>query len=129
MVERHAAESVLVVDDDDPFRFSLARALQRRQLVVYAVATIAEAVAVVETTPPTYAVIDLRLGTDNGLDLVRILHKIAPAIRIVLLTGYGNIASAVTAIKAGAANYLSKPVDVEHLLAVFRGGPARRRRW
>jgi two-component system, response regulator RegA len=115
-------ESVLVVDDDEPFRLSLARALQRRQLTVHTAATIAEAVSLAAADPPTYAAVDLRLGDGNGLELVRILREIAPFTRIVLLTGYGNIASAVNAIKAGAADYLPKPVDIDLLLAVFRGG-------
>ncbi|MGE5546828.1 MAG: response regulator transcription factor [Solirubrobacterales bacterium] len=114
-------EIVLVVDDDEPFRLSLARALQRRQLVVDTAATIAEAVGLASVRPPTYAAVDLRLGDGNGLELVRILREIAPDTRIVLLTGYGNIASAVNAIKAGAADYLPKPVDIDHLLAAFRG--------
>ena len=125
MADQLGQETILVVDDDDPFRLSLTRALQRRNLTVHAVGTIAEAMAVAEGTPLTYAAVDLRLGNSNGLDLVRILREIAPSTRIVLLTGYGNIASAVTAIKAGAADYLPKPVDVEHLLSVLRGEETR----
>lgn len=121
MAEGNDAGNVLLVDDDEPFRLSLARALRRRQLTVFIAATIAEAVALATTEPLTYAVVDLRLGNENGLDLVRILREIAPEVRIVLLTGYGNIASAVTAIKAGAADYLPKPVDIDRLMAVFRG--------
>lgn len=121
MTETPTSETVLVVDDDEPFRLSLARALQRRQVTAFTAATIAEAVALAETTMPTYAAVDLRLGDGNGLELVRILREIVPDTRVVLLTGYGNIASAVNAIKAGAADYLPKPVDIDHLLAVFRG--------
>lgn len=121
MADTPPQESILVVDDDDPFRLSLSRALQRRGLTTYPAATISEAVMILEEIAPTYAAIDLRLGKDNGLDLVRILHEVTPTTRMVLLTGYGNIASAVTAIKAGAADYLPKPVDPDHLLAVLRG--------
>jgi two-component system response regulator RegA len=116
-----AVESILVVDDDDPFRLSLCRALQRRRLTPYPAASIAEAVAIAEGKSLTYAAIDLRIGKDNGVDLVRILREISPSTRLVLLTGYGNIASAVIAIKAGADDYLPKPVDPDHLLAVLRG--------
>lgn len=119
MVELQVADSVLLVDDDEPFRRSLARALRRRQMTVLCAANISEALYWVSSEPVRYAVVDLRIGSENGLDLVRILRESAPDIRIVLLTGYGNIASAVTAIKAGAADYLPKPVDVDRLMAVL----------
>ena len=120
MVEPLSPESALLVDDDEPFRLSLARALRRRGLVVHCAASIAEAVSLAASQSFDYAVVDLRLGGENGFDLVRILREEVPHVRIVMLTGYGNIASAVTAIKAGAADYLPKPVDIGQLLAVFR---------
>lgn len=119
MAETQMAGSLLLVDDDEPFRRSLARALRRRQVTVLCAANISEALYWVSAEPIRYAVVDLRIGSENGLDLVRILHESAPDIRTVLLTGYGNIASAVTAIKAGAADYLPKPVDVDRLMAVL----------
>ncbi len=114
-------KTLLVVDDDEPFRTSLAKAMQRRGLTVLAVGTIADAVAEASAVLPAFAAVDLRLGDGNGLELVRLLREISPDIRIVLLTGYGNIASAVSAIKWGAADYLSKPVDADHLLRVLTG--------
>ncbi len=116
-----AAGTLLVVDDDEPFRTSLARAMLRRGLSVRAVGTIAEAVAEATAAPPAFAAVDLRLGDGNGLELVRLLRDISPGTRIVLLTGYGNIASAVSAIKWGATDYLAKPVDADHLLSVLLG--------
>ncbi|HTH16328.1 MAG TPA: response regulator [Magnetospirillum sp.] len=121
MPEDQTLGSVLLVDDDEPFRLSLARALRRREMTVHCAATIAEAVSLAATHPLAYAVVDLRLGGENGLDLVRILREMMPDVRVVLLTGYGNIASAVTAIKAGAVDYLAKPVDIDGLMAVFLG--------
>ncbi len=118
------AATLLVVDDDEPFRTSLAKAMQRRGFVVRAVGSIGEAVGEANDLLPAYAVVDLRLGDGNGLDLVALLREISPATRIVLLTGYGNIASAVSAIKWGAADYLPKPVDADHLAAVLRGDAA-----
>ncbi|MGE5517909.1 MAG: response regulator transcription factor [Bacteroidota bacterium] len=124
MSETTATGNVLLVDDDEPFRISLARALRRREMTVHCAATIAEAVSIAATQPLAYAVVDLRLGGENGFDLMRILREMVPEVRIVLLTGYGNIASAVTAIKAGAVDYLPKPVDIDRLMAVFFGEEA-----
>jgi two-component system response regulator RegA len=116
--------SLLVVDDDDPFRTSLARAMERRGFVVRGAASVAEAVAAVRADPPAYAVVDLRLGDGNGLDLVATLRGMANDLRIVMLTGYGNIASAVSAVKAGAIDYLPKPVEADRLMAVLLGDDA-----
>lgn len=124
MPDDRANPAVLLVDDDEPFRLSLARALRRREMIVHCAASIAEAVSLAATHPLAYAVVDLRLGGENGLELVRILRETMPDVRVVLLTGYGNIASAVTAIKAGAVDYLAKPTDVDGLMAVLLGQEA-----
>lgn len=118
--------SLLVVDDDEPFRMSLARAMTRRGFEVRTAGSIAEALAASQADPPAYAVVDLRLDDGNGLELVGRLRDIAQDIRIVMLTGYGNIASAVTAIKSGATDFLPKPVEADRLMAVLLGqdGPA-----
>jgi two-component system response regulator RegA len=113
--------SLLVVDDDDPFRNSLARAMERRGFAVRAAGSIADALAMAEADPPAYAVVDLRLGDGNGLELVGRLRGIASDMRIVMLTGYGNIASAVSSVKAGAIDYLPKPVEADRLMAVLLG--------
>ncbi|MGE5502898.1 MAG: ActR/PrrA/RegA family redox response regulator transcription factor [Actinomycetota bacterium] len=113
--------TLLVVDDDDPFRTSLARAMERRGFIVRGAASFAEAVAAVKADAPAYAVVDLRLGDGNGLELVSALRALSADLRIVMLTGYGNIASAVSAVKAGAIDYLPKPVEADRLKAVLVG--------
>jgi two-component system response regulator RegA len=112
---------LLILDDDAPFRQSLARAMERRGFAVIAAASLAEATQMVQDTPPVYAVLDLRLDDGNGLELVGLLRQVAPEARIVMLTGYGNFASAVSAIKAGAVDYLPKPVDADRLKAALLG--------
>lgn len=111
--------SLLVVDDDEPFRNRLARAMERRGFVVRTAQSIAEGIAAATAESPAYAVVDLRLGDGNGLQLVSTLQRISPDTRIVMLTGYGNIASAVAAVKAGAVDYLAKPVDADRLMAAL----------
>lgn len=110
---------LLIVDDDAPFRQSLARAMERRGFTVQTAASLADATQMVQEQPPVYAVLDLRLGDGNGLELVSLLRDLAPEARIVMLTGYGNLASAVSAIKAGAVDYLPKPVDADRLKAAL----------
>lgn len=117
----NADMKLLLVDDDDPFRQSLSRAMERRGFSVQSAASIAEALQISQAKPPEFAVIDLRLGDGNGLELVKLMRRYLPKLRVVLLTGYGNIASAVSAIKAGAVDYLPKPVDPDRLKAVLIG--------
>ena len=105
--------SLLIVDDDTPLCHRLARAMERRGFLVTTAESIKEGVAKAEESPPAFAVVDLRLGDGNGLDVVGAIRKVRPASRIVMLTGYGNIATAVAAVKAGAIDYLSKPADAD----------------
>jgi two-component system response regulator RegA len=114
-------QRLLIVDDDDPFRQSLARAMVRRGFETVCAPSIAEGLAKAQETPLEFAVVDLRLGDGNGLELVKLLRSILPDLRIVLLTGYGNISSAVMAIKAGAVDYLPKPVEPDRLKTVLLG--------
>ena len=111
--------SLLIVEDDQPFRNRLARAMERRAFTVTTAATTAEALAVIEKSPPAYAVVDLRLEDEYGLDIVPILRERRPDARIVVLTGYGNITSAVAAIKADAVDYLAKPADADDIEAAL----------
>lgn len=104
---------LLVADDDTPFRNTLTRAMQKRGFEVLAAESLAQARDLVTAATPDYAVLDMRLGDGNGLDLVPWLREQNPDMRIVILTGYGNIASAVAAVKAGAVDYLSKPADAD----------------
>lgn len=111
--------SLLIVDDDEPFRTRLAATMERRGFVVTTADSISSGIAAAQATPPAYAVVDLRLGESNGLELVHQLQDISPDTRVVMLTGYGNIATAVAAVKAGAIDYLAKPVDADRLTAAL----------
>lgn len=103
--------SLLLVDDDAPFVTRLARAMERRGFTPQTAESVAAGRAIAETRPPAYAVVDLRLEDGNGLDVVEALRQRRPDCRIVVLTGYGAIATAVAAVKIGAIDYLSKPAD------------------
>ena len=104
---------LLIIDDDAPFRDRLARAMEHRGFTVATADAVATGLDRAETFAPNYAVVDLRLGQASGLDLVNGLRKTRPTCRIVMLTGYGNFASAVSAIKAGAVDYIPKPADAD----------------
>jgi two-component system response regulator RegA len=116
---------LLIVDDDEPFRLRLARAMERRGFYVETSSGIADAASTVQRLKPTHAVLDLRLADGSGLDIVAILREARPECRIVMLTAYGNIATAVAAVKAGALDYLSKPADADAVEAALRADPLR----
>ena len=103
--------SLLIVDDDEPFLRRLARAMEKRGFEIELAQSVAAGKAIATARPPAYAVIDLRLEDGNGLDVVEVLREKRPDSRIVVLTGYGAIATAVAAVKIGATDYLSKPAD------------------
>src|SRR3954452_7682136 len=105
--------TLLIVDDDAPLCQRLARAMERRGFVVATADSVASGTAAATAQPPAFAVVDLRLGDGNGLDVVSALRSARPGARIVVLTGYGNIATAVAAVKAGALDYLPKPADAD----------------
>ena len=105
--------SLLVLDDDGPFRQRLGRALEKRGFAPVLAESVAEGLAAIRSSPPAYAVIDLRLEDGNGLDVVEALRELRPDCRVVVLTGYGAIATAVAAVKIGATDYLSKPADAD----------------
>ncbi len=107
----HADKSLLILDDDEPFLRRLSRAMEKRGFDVTAVETVAAGRAAAAAHAPAYAVIDLRLEDGNGLDVVEMLRERRADTRIVVLTGYGAIATAVAAVKIGAWDYLSKPAD------------------
>ena len=114
-----AERTLLVVDDDAPLCQRLARAMERRGFVVSTADSVATGTAAATAQPPAFAVVDLRLGDGSGLDVVSALRAARPAARIVVLTGYGNIATAVTAVKMGAVDYLSKPADADDVVAAL----------
>jgi len=103
--------SLLLVDDDEPFLRRLAKAMEKRGFSVETAKSVAAGRAISTARPPAYAVIDLRLEDGNGLDVVEVLRIKRPDCRVVVLTGYGAIATAVAAVKIGATDYLSKPAD------------------
>ncbi|MCP8883161.1 ActR/PrrA/RegA family redox response regulator transcription factor [Devosia sp. XJ19-1] len=111
-----ADPSLLLVDDDAAFLSRLERAMTRRGFEVRIAATVAAGLAAVTERAPAYAVVDLRLEDGNGLDVVSALHQKRADARAVVLTGYGNIATAVTAVKLGAMDYLSKPADADDVI-------------
>ncbi len=113
-----AERTILIADDDAPLRTRLARALEQRGYTVISAGSVAEAMSCVDK-PPAYAVLDMRLGDGSGLELVSALRKARPDIRIVMLTGYGNIATAVAAVKEGAIDYLAKPADADQIEAAL----------
>lgn len=110
---------ILVVDDDTPFRNQLSRAMERRGFEVLPAESVEAAMDVMAAEKPGLAVLDMRLEDGNGLDLVPRLRDVRPDIRVVILTGYGNLASAVSAIKTGAVDYLAKPADADAVLAAL----------
>ncbi|MBS9477285.1 ActR/PrrA/RegA family redox response regulator transcription factor [Ancylobacter radicis] len=111
--------SLLIVDDDRPFLQRLARAMEARGFNVTTAETVADGLASVEGTAPAYAVVDMRLGDGNGLDVISALKRRRPEARGIILTGYGNIATAVTAVKIGAVDYLAKPADADDICAAL----------
>jgi two-component system response regulator RegA len=114
-------ESILVVDDDHLMRTRLVRALADRDFDAVGAENATEALAIAEQHPPSRAVIDLRLQESSGMDLIRTLAEKYPETRLLLLTGYGSMATAVDAIRAGAENVLPKPADADDVLAAFDG--------
>ena len=120
--------TILVVEDDDGFRNILVRALEARGYDVRGVADAASALALAREDSPEMAVVDLRLNDDSGLDVVRELKAIDAATAIVVLTGYGSIATALESIRLGAVHYLTKPTDPDRILAAFERGLAARPR-
>jgi two-component system, response regulator RegA len=111
--------TLLLADDDKPFVGRLARAMEARGFQVTMVETVAEGLAAIRQAPPAFAVIDMRLGDGNGLDIISELIAHRPEARGVILTGYGNIATAVTAVKLGAFDYLAKPADADEIHAAL----------
>jgi len=116
------ARSLLILDDDDVFASRMARALEARGFEVTRAATVAEALAVAHAESPECALVDLRLPDGHGLDVVAELHAIDATTRIVVLTGYGAIATAVESLKRGASDYLTKPVDADQVTAALGPG-------
>ena len=118
--------SLLLVDDDGPFLQRLGRALEQRGFDVRTAASVADGLAALRTLAPAYAVVDMRLGDGNGLDVIAALQRARPDARVIVLTGYGNIATAVNAVKLGAIDYLAKPADADDVVAALMSEPGAR---
>jgi two-component system, response regulator RegA len=114
-----ADRSLLIVEDDKSFLQRLARAMEGRGFTVTTAESVAEGLAQLETISPAFAVVDMRLEDGNGLDVISALKRRRPDARAIILTGYGNIATAVNAVKLGAVDYLSKPVDADDVVAAL----------
>jgi two-component system, response regulator RegA len=120
--------TILVVEDDDVFRSILVRALEARGYDVRGVADAKSAIAIARTDSPEMAIVDLRLNDESGLEVVRELKTIDASTAIVVLTGYGSIATALESVRLGAVHYLTKPTDPDRILAAFERGLAARPR-
>ncbi|MEM7695585.1 MAG: ActR/PrrA/RegA family redox response regulator transcription factor [Pseudomonadota bacterium] len=121
--EATAEGRLLIVDDDAAFGQRLARAMEKRGFETDVAESAVEASGKVDRNPPDFAVVDMRLGDGNGLDVVERLRKKRPDARAIILTGYGNIATAVTAVKLGAVDYLAKPADADEVFAALTREP------
>jgi two-component system response regulator RegA len=113
--------TLLVVDDDEPFRLRLVQAFRDRGFQASGAGTYEEAVSAAEADSPELAVVDLKLPGRSGLEVVRALRTIDPTTTVVVLTGYGSIATAVEGVRLGATNYLTKPADADQIAAAFEG--------
>ena len=118
--------SLLLVDDDGPFLRRLARAMEGRGFTVDIAESVAEGIAKSKANPPKYAVVDLRLGDGNGLDVIEAIRQQRQDTKAVVLTGYGNIATAVTAVKLGALDYLAKPADADDIFHALTQRPGEK---
>jgi two-component system, response regulator RegA len=118
--------SLLIVDDDSAFLRRLSRAMESRGFTVETAESVAEGIAKARINPPKYAVVDLRLGDGTGLDVIEAIRQRRDDTRIVVLTGYGNIATAVNAVKLGAVDYLAKPADADDVMNALIRKPGER---
>ena len=116
-------KSLLILDDDDPFRSRLARAMGKKGFQVIEAKNVEEGLKIANNTPTNVAVVDLRLEDGSGLEVVKALNKFKKDSRIVMLTGYGNLPTAVAAVKAGAIDYIAKPVDADDVEAALLASP------
>jgi two-component system response regulator RegA len=118
--------SLLIVDDDTPFLRRLGRAMEGRGFTVEVAESVAEGIAKSKANPPKYAVVDLRLGDGNGLDVIEAIRQLRQDTKAIVLTGYGNIATAVTAVKLGALDYLAKPADADDIFHALTQRPGEK---
>ena len=116
-------KSLLIVDDDNPLRDRLARAMEKKGFQVVQAENVKNGISQAKNTPPAFAVVDLRLNDGNGLEVVKEIRRLKKDSRVVVLTGYGNIPTAVAAIKAGAIDYIPKPADADDVESALLASP------
>ena len=119
-------KSLLIVDDDNPFRERLARAMEKKGFYVFQADSVKKGVESVKTKKPAFAVVDLRLSDGNGLEVVKEIQLTNSKSRIIMLTGYGNIPTAIAAIKEGAIDYLAKPADADDVEKALLADPNKK---
>ena len=119
-------KSLLIVDDDNPFRERLARAMEKKGFKVSQAEGVKKGLDAVKNNKPAFAVVDLRLGDGNGLEVVKEIQNSNSNSRVVMLTGYGNIPTAVAAIKQGAIDYLAKPADADDVEKALLANPNKK---
>ena len=119
-------KSLLIVDDDNPFRERLARAMEKKGFIVSQAEGVKTGIKTVEAKKPAFAVIDLRLNDGNGLEVVKTIRNLNYKSKVIMLTGYGNIPTAVAAVKEGAIDYLSKPADADDVEKALLADPNKK---
>ena len=119
-------KSLLIVDDDNPFRERLSRAMEKKGFIVSQAESVKNGIAIVKQKKPAFAVVDLRLGDGNGLQVVKEIQTSNSESRVIMLTGYGNIPTAVAAIKEGAIDYLAKPADADDIERALLADPNKK---
>ena len=116
-------KSLLILDDDDPLRGRLSRAMEKKGFTVKEAKSVSEGLQIVKNSPPAFAVVDLRLCDGSGLEVIKEIHELKKDSRVVMLTGYGNIPTAVAAVKAGAIDYMPKPADADDVESALLASP------
>ena len=119
-----ADKSLLIVDDDNPLRDRLSRAMEKKGFVVTQAESVKSGISKAQSSPPAFAVVDLRLGDGSGLEVVKEIQKQKKESKIIIMTGYGNIPTAVAAVKAGAIDYIPKPADAEDVESALLALPS-----
>ena len=125
-IDQFEDKSLLIVDDDNPFRERLARAMEKKGFTVSQAESVKNGIALVKQKKPAFAVVDLRLGDGNGLQVVKEIQTLNSESRVIMLTGYGNIPTAVAAIKEGAIDYLAKPADADDIERALLADPNKK---
>ena len=125
-IDQFVDKSLLIVDDDNPFRERLARAMEKKGFTVSQAESVKNGIALVKQKKPAFAVVDLRLGDGNGLQVVKEIQTSNSESRVIMLTGYGNIPTAVAAIKEGAIDYLAKPADADDIERALLADPNKK---